>query len=58
MKTEQKRAKSIEKIMNLTISSLVSHLPWTYLKSREGVSFHKKCVKEYLSILDEVNKLW
>ena len=52
------RAKSIERIIRQTWSSLESHLRWTSRHSAEGKNFHKKCVKEYVDIIQEVVKLY
>ena len=41
------KSKKIEATINSLISSLVSHLPYIYLKSSEGKKFHIKCVKDY-----------
>lgn len=43
--------KEIEQAIKLAYGSLMSHLPWTYLRSSEGVNFHKKCVREYAKII-------
>lgn len=37
--------------MRLTWDSLQSHLDGTYLKSPEGIAFHRKCVKEYAEMI-------
>jgi hypothetical protein len=51
------KAKNIEITLNSLISSLVSHLPWTYLKSTEGKAFHIKCVKEYANDIKNLSDL-
>jgi len=53
----KKKAKLVEATINSLISSLVSHLPWTYLKSSEGKAFHIKCVKEYSQDILNQSKL-
>jgi hypothetical protein len=58
MKDHARRAKLVERIIRQSWSSLDSHLPWTYLKSREGVKFHKQAIKEYLDIIATAIKLW
>lgn len=52
------RAKVIDKIIRQTWSSLESHLRYTHRHSSEGKSFHKKCVKEYVEIMNNVSKLY
>jgi len=51
------KAKKIEKTINSLISSLVSHLPYTYLKSSEGRAFHIKCVKDYARDIKNLSDL-
>lgn len=51
------RAKKLEETINSIISSLVSHLPYTYLKSTEGKAFHIKCVKDYSNDLKNLADL-
>ena len=58
---KDKKARKIEIAINLIISSLVSHLPFTYdnnLKKPESKLFHKKCVKEYSEILKILSELY
>jgi hypothetical protein len=43
----KEKMKKIESTLNSLISSLVSHLPYTYTNSTEGKAFHIKCVKDY-----------
>lgn len=55
MKKNEKE-KRIEKIICIAWSSLESHLPYTYIKTKEGKNFHKKCVKEYIEIIIQASK--
>ena len=57
---KKKRAQAIEKIMRLAWDSLQSHLRYTYEKDGNwnGQGFHRKCVKEYLEMMNEVVKLF
>lgn len=41
------KSKKLEQTIKSIISSLESHLPFTYLKSTEGKKFHITCVKDY-----------
>lgn len=43
--------KDIEKAIKLAYSSLMSHLPWTYLRSSEGTNFHCSAIREYAQII-------
>ena len=56
MKTKTKD-KILEEVIKSVWSSLVSHLPYTYLKSSEGKRFHKTCVKDYADIINKLSKL-
>ena len=49
--------KKLEATINSIISSLVSHLPYTYLKSTEGKKFHIKCVKDYSTDIKNLSDL-
>ena len=53
-----RRAKRIDICIRQVFSSLKSHLPYTYKKSKEGTKFHKKCVREYASIMKHLSKLY
>lgn len=44
---KKEKAKKIEQTIKSLYSSLVSHLPYTYLKSPEGKKFHIQCIKDY-----------
>lgn len=56
------RAKKVDEAMRLVISSLTSHLPYTYgggkLPRSETKSFHKKSVKEYARIIHLLSELY
>lgn len=52
------RAKEVEKIIRLAWDSLQSHLPYTRLKSSEGVRFHKLCIRQYAEIIQSASKLY
>jgi len=56
-KTDQ-RAIDVEKVILAQWSSLISHLEWTYKKSAEGKTFHKKCVKQYAEEILNTTKLY
>lgn len=60
--TQSERAKNVEVGMNLVWSSLQSHLPYTYQKNglarNESNAFHKKCVKEYVELMNVLLKLY
>ena len=45
------KKKELERAIKLTWDSLYSHIDGTYLKTKEGRGWHKKCCKEYLEIL-------
>lgn len=55
---DKERAQAVEKIMRLAWDSLQSHLKYTHEQDKDGKAFHKKCVKEYLEIMQEASKLW
>lgn len=52
------RAKLIEEAVRMVYDSLESHLPWTHRISSEGEKFHKKCVKEYVRIIEVLAQLY
>ena len=52
------RAKAVEKIIRQAWSSLESHLRFTHIKTSEGTTFHRKCIKEYIEIITEASKLF
>jgi len=52
------RAKAVEKIIRQAWSSLESHLKFTHIKTSEGTTFHRKCIKEYIEIITEASKLF
>lgn len=54
---KQNKAKTIERLMRLTYSSLESHLSATYLKTPDGIAFHKQCVREYAEMIQLLAKL-
>lgn len=58
MKKPKDKAKIIERLMRLTYSSLESHLRYTHIKTPEGVSFHKRCVKDYAETMYLISKLY
>ena len=45
------KQKELERAIKLTFDSLWSHIDGTYLKTKEGRKWHKKCCKEYVEIL-------
>jgi len=57
MKNSTFKKKNIEKLMKSIISSLVSHLPYTYLKSYEGKKFHTNCVKQYAKDIKDLSEI-
>jgi hypothetical protein len=57
-KKKHKRERKIAKAIILTYDSLQSHLRWTYIKSTEGIGFHKKCVKEYTELIKILSELY
>ena len=50
--------KDIARVMEIVTESLDSHLHHTYGKQRYGETkeFHKKCIKEYLEVLNILSK--
>lgn len=52
-----KKAKKIEETIKSLYSSLVSHLPYVYLKSSEGRAFYIKCVKDYARDIKNLSDL-
>lgn len=52
------KQKLIERAMILVWDSLQSHLPYTYLKTAEGKRFHRKAIKDYVELLDILDKLY
>ena len=54
---KDKRAMLIEKALRSVYDSLQSHLQYTYKKTSEGKRFHIKCVKDYLELMDTIEKL-
>jgi hypothetical protein len=57
-KKKKEKEENVENIIRQAWSSLESHLPYTHKKSSEGKKFHKKCVEEYLDIINNSVKLW
>lgn len=53
-----KRAKTIEKIIRQTWSSLESHLRYTHRHTSEGQKFHQSCIKEYIEIIKNASELY
>lgn len=53
----KQKSKKIEATIKSLISSLVSHLPYTYTKSVEGKAFHIKCVKDYALDIKNLSEL-
>ena len=51
MASKIKKGKELERAIELTWDSLFSHIDGTYLKTKEGKAFHKKCIYEYLEIM-------
>lgn len=58
MKRSSERAKKLERLIRLTWSSLESHLKWTHQKTSEGITFHKKCVKDYSETIKLLSDLY
>lgn len=59
--TMKKRSKRIEKAMRIVWDSLQSHLPYTYKDSADKDAtkdFHKKCVREYATVLKLLSELY
>jgi hypothetical protein len=54
--TSKERARILEKAIKLTLLSLESHLPYTYVGKRQA--FHRACVKEYTMLLTLLSKLY
>ena len=54
----KKRPQVIEKSIRAVWDSLESHLQYTYLKTKEGKQFHKKCVKEYALLIKWLSELY
>lgn len=54
------RARKVEAAIRLSYSSLASHLQYTYGKVPKGESraFHKRCVKEYATIIKLLSELY
>ena len=59
-----KKTERIADAMKLISSSLTSHLDYTYgkipvdaLRRGENARFHKKCVREYASVLETLAEL-
>jgi hypothetical protein len=52
-----RRAKLVERALNLTWASMASHTPYTYLKHPDGKKFHKKCVREYAALIKIISEL-
>lgn len=57
VKAKSKEA-NVEQIIRQAWSSLESHLQYTHKRTSEGQKFHKKCVEEYLDIMNNAVKLW
>jgi hypothetical protein len=59
---EDRRAKLIEEAMKIVWSSLDSHLPYTHKKytnaNGEHRGFHKKCVKEYVRLMEILKEFY
>lgn len=58
MKKSSDRAKKLERLIRLTWSSLESHIRWTHQKSSEGLQFHKRCVKDYSTMIKLLSELY
>lgn len=59
---DDRRARLVEEAILLVWSSLNSHLPYTYRKysnaKGENKQFHKKCVKEYIRIIEILKEFY
>ncbi len=62
--TNENRARMVDKIIQTSYDSLVSHLPYTHdvspgdLIRDETIEFHIKCVQEYSLIIYLASKLY
>lgn len=60
----ENRARMIDKIIQTSYDSLVSHLPYTHdvapgdLIRDETIEFHKECIREYALIIYLASKLY
>lgn len=52
-----RKEERLEKLIRGVWSSLESHLVYTHRHSVEGRKFHKKCIKEYAVMIEQLSKL-
>jgi len=52
-----KKERKIERLIRLAWESLETHLDGTYLKTPEGIAFHKKCVRDYSEMIKLLSEL-
>jgi len=59
MKAQDKKAKKIERAIQIIWDSLDSHLEYVYnSESKEDKDFHKQCVKEYAEVIKIITELY